>query len=69
LDRARVEAVRKVQLQLHEVARALAGEVGANIVIQKAALVWADEEALELTDDVLTRLNEVLPGVTIEVSE
>ncbi len=69
LDRARAEAVRKVQLRLQRVARELAGKLGANMVIQKAALVWADEEALEFTEDVLRRLNEVLPSVTIEVSE
>ena len=68
LDRARTEAVRKVQLQLQLVARELAGELGVNVVVQKAALVWADETALEYTDDVLERLNEVLPRVTIEVS-
>ena len=68
LDRARSEAVRKVQGRLVSVARELAGKVGANIVIQKAALVWADGEALEFTEDALERLNEVLPSVTIEVS-
>lgn len=69
LDRARAEALRKVQLQLQDVARELAAKLGANIVVQKAALVWADENALEFTEDVLNRLNEVLPSVTIEVSE
>ncbi len=68
LDRARTEAVRKVQVQLQQVARDLAGELGANVVVQKAALVWADEEALEFTEDVLERLNEVLPRVSIELS-
>ncbi len=67
LDRARSEAVRKVQLQLLRVAGELAGELGANIVVQKAALVWADESALEITEDALERLNEVLPSVTIEL--
>ncbi|MYE00668.1 MAG: OmpH family outer membrane protein [Alphaproteobacteria bacterium] len=67
LDRARSEAVRKVQVQLFQVAGELAGEVGANIVVQKAALVWADETALEFTEDALKRLNEVLPNVTIEL--
>ncbi len=69
LDRARSEAVRKVQVRLLHVARDLAGKVGANIVVQKAALVWADDPALEFTEDALTRLNEILPSVTIEVSE
>ena len=69
LDRARSEAVRKVQVQLQGVARELARKLGANIVVQKAALVWADEEALEFTEDVLKRLNEVLPSVTIEVAQ
>ena len=68
LDRARTEAVRKVQVQLQQVARDLAEELGANIVVQKAALVWADEETLEFTEDVLDRLNEALPRVTIELS-
>ena len=69
LDRARAEAVRKVQVQLQGVARELARKLGANVVVQKAALVWADEEALEFTEDVLKRLNEVLPSVTIEVAQ
>ena len=69
LDRARAEAVRKVQVQLLRVARDLAGKFGANIVVQKAALVWADERTLEFTEDALERLNEVLPSVTIEVSQ
>ncbi len=68
LDRARSEAVRKVQKQLLHVSRDLAGKLGANVVIQKAALVWADGKALEFTEDALERLNEVLPSVTIEVS-
>ncbi len=68
LDRARSEAVRQVQLQLLHVARDLARERGANIVIQKSALVWADEETMEFTEDALKRLNEVLPSVVIEVS-
>ena len=69
LDRARSEAVRKVQVQLLQVARELAGKFGANIVVQKAALVWADEKSLEFTEDALKRLNEVLPSVTIEISQ
>jgi len=55
-------------LQLLHVARDLAKEHGANIVIQKSALVWADEGAMEFTEDALKRLNEVLPSVVIEVS-
>lgn len=69
LDRARSEAVRKVQVQLLQVARDLAGTLGANIVVQKAALVWADEKSLEFTEDALKRLNEALPSVTIEISQ
>ncbi len=69
LDRARAEAVRTVQVRLQGVARELAAELGANIVMQKAALVWADEEALEFTEDVLNRLNEDLPSVTIKVPD
>ncbi len=69
LDRARSEAIRKVQVQLLRVARELAGKLSANIVVQKAALVWADEKTLEFTEDALERLNEVLPSVTIEVSQ
>ena len=68
LDRARSEALRKVQVQLLRVSRDLAGKLGANVVIQKAALVWADDKALEFTEDALERLNEALPSVTIELS-
>jgi len=68
LDRARSEAVRQVRLKLLDVARVLAREHGANIVIQKSALVWADEEAMELTEEALKRLNEELPSVVFEVS-
>lgn len=67
LDRARAEAVRKVQVQLHAIAGELARKVGATIVVQKAALVWADEKALEFTEDALKRLNEALPSVNIEI--
>jgi len=68
LDRARSEAVRQVRLKLLDVARGLAREHGANIVIQKSALVWADEDTMELTEEALKRLNEELPSVVFEVS-
>ncbi len=68
LDRARAEAMRSVQRRLFEVVRELARKLGANLVVQKSALVWADEEAMEFTDDALEQLNEALPSVTVEVA-
>ena len=65
LDRARAEAVLRVRQSLFEVVRDLAKKQGANIVIQKSALVWADEEGMERTEEVLRRLDTVLPRVEI----
>ena len=59
--------MRSVQRRLFEVVRELARKLGANLVVQKSALVWADEEAMEFTDDALEQLNEALPSVTVEV--
>lgn len=65
LDRARSEAVLRVRQVLFEVVRDLAKERGANIVVQKSALVWADEEGMERTDEALRRLDTALPSVEI----
>ena len=65
LDRARSEAVLRVRQSLFKVVRDLAKKQGANIVIQKSALVWADEEGMERTEEVLRRLDTVLPRVEI----
>ena len=67
LDRARSEAELRVRQSLFAVVRDLAKEQGANIVIQKSALVWADEEGMERTEEALRRLDTALPSV--EISE
>ena len=67
LDRAHSEAMLRVRQSLFEVVRDLAKEQGANIVIQKSALVWADEEGMERTEEALRRLDTALPRV--EISE
>ena len=66
LDRAFSEAMGKVRDALLEVVVESAGIRGFNMILEQTDMLWA-VVALDITDDVLARLNEILPNVQVPV--
>jgi Skp family chaperone for outer membrane proteins len=63
LDRAMAIALDQVQEQMFEAARTVAAERGINLVMKRAQLLLFDPR-MDLTEDVLSRVNQSLPAVT-----
>jgi len=68
LDQAFSDSMREVRDEILETVSAVASEVGANVVLLKQQVVVVDK-SLDITDKVLTRLNERLPRVVVEIPE
>jgi len=68
MDDARAEAWAQVNEALGQVISALAAERQLRIVLRRDQAVWVAPE-LEVTDEVLRRLNQVLPTVEIKAIE
>jgi len=66
LDEAMRDAVRIVRDKLVEIVADMGKRHGANVVMQKSDLVWADSK-MEYTDELLKRLNAELPSVAVSV--
>ncbi len=66
LDQSLRNAIQVVRTTLIELVQATAEKYGANVVIQKADLVWADTR-MEFTDEVLRQLDAKLSSVKVEV--
>jgi len=64
LDQAFTDSMNTVRSNLSEIVEAVAHQHGANIVIVKQQALWADK-SLDVTDEVLGRLNKRLPQVTV----
>lgn len=66
LDQALRNAIQVVREQLIELVQTTAQKHGANVVIQKSDLVWADQR-MEYTDEVLRQLDATLSTVKVEL--
>ena len=64
LDQANTEAVRKVQQTYNEIVANLAAERGFGLIFRRSALVITAQQ-MEITADVLARLDTQLPAVTV----
>ncbi len=68
LDRGQAEAVNQIRRVLLEIVTEVAEDQGAQLVLAKNQVVVVDR-ALDITDEVISRLNERLPSVAIAVED
>ena len=68
LDQAFSRANAKVRQQMIEVVAELAGEAGVGLVLFKNQIFLGDRK-IDLTEEVLTRLNKRLPSVEVTFAE
>lgn len=68
LDQSFTDAMNVVRDRLLNIVQAVAHEKGANLVLVKQQVLWTDK-SLDITDEVLARLNKALPEVTIKPPE
>lgn len=68
LDQTFTDSMRTVRDEILETVSAVAGEVGANVVLLKQQVVVVDK-SLDITEDVLIRLNQQLPVVEVEIPD
>ena len=66
LDQGLRDAIQVVRATLIDLVQATAQKHGANVVIQKSDLVWADAR-MEFTDEVLRQLDAKLSTVKVEM--
>ena len=66
LDGALRNAMTTVRNTLVRIVQGIAQRNGANLVVQKSDLVYADQR-MEFTDEVLRQLDAQLPNVTVEI--
>jgi Skp family chaperone for outer membrane proteins len=67
LDQAFTDSMNAVRASLLEIVDTVAHEHGANLVIVKQQALWVDKP-LDVTDEVLGRLNQKLPQVTVKMA-
>jgi Skp family chaperone for outer membrane proteins len=68
LQRAQANSLLVVQKKVLEIVSTLMAERGANLALEKNLVIFTREEQnLDVTDEVLARLNKQLPAVTVEV--
>ncbi len=65
LDQGFTDAMNVVRDQLLALVQTIAHEKNANLVLVKQQILWADS-TLDVTDEVLKRLNKTLPQVTLK---
>jgi Skp family chaperone for outer membrane proteins len=66
LDQASTDSMNTVRKSLLEAVGVVAHEHGANLVIVKQQVLWSDK-AMDITDEVLVRLNKTIPQVQVKV--
>ena len=66
LDQAFTDSMNTVRSNLLEIVDAVAHERGANLVLVKQQALWVDKP-LDVTDEVLRRLNAKLPEVAVKM--
>ena len=67
LDQAFTDSMDAVRSGLLEIVEAVAHERGANMVVVKQQTLWI-EPGLDITDEILARLNKKLPQVTVKMA-
>lgn len=67
LDQAFTDSMNTVRASLLDVVNDVAHEHGANLVLVKQQALWTDKP-LDVTDEVLDRLNKKLPQVTVKMA-
>ncbi|MFQ5958065.1 MAG: OmpH family outer membrane protein [Alphaproteobacteria bacterium] len=68
LDQAYDYGLKQVQVALLEIISELAGQRGFNLVLARQQVVFSDK-ALNISDEVLLRLNERLPKVAVPLAQ
>ena len=68
LDQSFTDAMNVVRDKLLAIVQDVAHEKSANLVLVKQQILWADKP-LDVTDEVLSRLNKSLPQVTVKALE
>jgi Skp family chaperone for outer membrane proteins len=67
LDQGFMDSMNDVRASLLAIIQDIAHEHGANLVLTKQQALWADKN-LDITDEVLDRLNKKLPQVTVKLA-
>lgn len=67
LDQAFTDSMNVVRKNLLEVVGVIASDHGANLVIVKQQALWSDKN-MDITDEVLAKLNSILPIVQVKVA-
>lgn len=67
LDQAFTDSMNTVRSSLLEIVDTVAHEHGVNLVIVKQQALWVDKN-LDITDEILSRLNKKLPQVSVKMS-
>lgn len=65
LQRGIVKAEREWGAVVEEIVRGIAGERRANLVLPRAAVLYFEPGAFDITDDTLRRLDQRLPSMTL----
>jgi outer membrane protein len=68
LKAAFAQARQAIEQQLGPILQQLVKERGANIVLDKQAVVFATQSGFDITTDVVTRLNQKLPAFKINMN-
>ena len=68
IDRAQALAMRKIELALLKIARDVATEKGLNIIMAKSSVLLSLKN-LEVTGEVMKRLNKSLPKILVKVEK
>lgn len=66
LDQSFTDSMNVVRKNLLDIVGVLAHERGANLVVVKQQVLWSDK-GMDITDEVLARLNKALPQVAVKV--
>lgn len=66
LDQALASSMQQVEKAIVQVANELAAQIGADMIITKNMVIYTVPQA-EITQQVLTRLNQILPSVNVAI--
>jgi len=67
LDQAFTDSMNEVRKNLLDIVANVAKAHGANLVLVKQQALWVDAP-LDVTDEVLTRLNQKMPQLTVNIA-
>lgn len=68
LDRTFTDAMNAVRDKLLSIVQEVAHEHGANLVLVKQQVLWSEKD-MDVTDEILSRLNKALPQVQVKVPD